>query len=186
MASDRLKNILIIVLFIVAFGLGIFILTRSSEKSRQPAVDNLEQTPVQGPIVDSGITPPVPLDQLGVNTSDPIALASLGDRYFESNNFQQAIKIYEKVLELNPNDVDTYNDLGLALHYTGQSFAAVETLRKGVNVVPTYQRIWLSLGFVLASSNRSEEAKPALQKAVDLDPQSTMGQEAQRILGLLK
>jgi tetratricopeptide (TPR) repeat protein len=186
MASDSSKNLIIIALFIIALGLGIFILTRSADKTERSATGGIERTPVQGPIVDSGSLEPLPLDQLGVNTNDPIALASLGDRYFESSNFQQAITIYEKVLELNPNDVDTYNDLGLALHYTGQPDAAVETLRKGIEVVPTYQRIWLSLGFVLAAINRNEEANPALQKAIDLDPETIMGQEAKRIQGLLK
>jgi Flp pilus assembly protein TadD len=82
--------------------------------------------------------------------------------------------------------VDTYNDLGLAQHYSGKSDNAIETLTRGTQVVPSYQRIWLSLGFVLVSTGREFEAKPALKKAVEIAPDSTVGKEAQRILGLLK
>jgi tetratricopeptide (TPR) repeat protein len=185
MAAGNYKNWIIIVLFAVVFGLGIFIISRPREGTFKTPADTTEKT-LQGPIVSPDTPQVQPLEQMGVDMGDPVALASLGDRYFESNNFLQAIKIYEKVLELNPNDVDTYNDLGLAFHYTGNADSAVETLRKGTEAVPSFQRIWLSLGFVLTSSGRNAEARPALQKAVELNPTSTVGQEAQRILGLLK
>jgi Flp pilus assembly protein TadD len=186
MGSQNFKNWIIIALFFIAFGIGIFILTRPGDLTKKTSDRDLEETLMHGPIVDPEATQVVPLDQLDVNTDDPIALASLGDRYFESNNFFQAIKIYEKVIELNPNDVDTYNDLGLALHYTGKTDSALETLIKGTEVIPSYQRIWLSLGFVLASAGRNEEARPVLKKTVELDPDSEIGQEADRMLGLLK
>ena len=185
MAKFSYKNWIIITLFIIVFGAGIFIFSRPDYKPGKPEDSNPEKT-IRGPLVDSDAGKVVPLDQLGINTKDPASLASLGDKYFESNNFQQAIIIYEKVLELNPKDVDTYNDLGLALHYTGQSDSSIQTLKKGTEVVPSYQRIWLSLGFVLASKGMNEEAKPALKKAIEIDPNSTMGQESKRILGLLK
>lgn len=186
MSAGNYKNWIIIVLFAVVFGLGIFIISRPRESTVKAPVDTMEDSLVRGPIVSPDTPQVQPLDQMGVDTDDPVALASLGDRYFESNNFLQAIKIYEKVLELNPNDVDTYNDLGLAFHYTGNTDSAVETLRKGTEAVPSFQRIWLSLGFILASSGRNDEARPVLQKAVELNPTSTVGQEAQRILGILK
>lgn len=186
MASGNYKNWIIIILIAVVFGLGIFIISRPRQGMVKTPADTTDKAIVQGPIVAPGSTQVQPLEQMGIDTSDPVALASLGDKYFESNNFLQAIKVYEKALELNPNDVDTYNDLGLAFHYTGNTDSAIETLQKGTEAVPSFQRIWLSLGFVLASSGRNVEARPALQKAVELNPTSTVGQEAQRILGLLK
>jgi tetratricopeptide (TPR) repeat protein len=187
MAKEKVKTTIIIVLCIAIFGIGVFALTRSKFKSEKPVVDRTERTLTHGPIVDSGtIQNILPLEQLDVDSKDPVALASLGDRYFEGKNFQQATEIYKKVLELNPNDVDTYNDLGLAQHYSGKTENAIETLTKGTEVVPSYQRIWLSLGFVYASTGREFEAKPALKKAVELGPDTTIGKEAQRILGLLK
>lgn len=151
----------------------------SSEKT--PGEAPAKAAPPSGPIVDYNFQE-TSLDKMGVKTDDPQALAGLGDRYFESGRYQEAIAAYEKALKLNPNDVDTYNDLGLAYHYTGRSDIAVEKLKKGTEVVPSYQRIWLSLGFVLFSQGKKEEAKPALQKAFDLDPGSTVGLEAKNML----
>jgi tetratricopeptide (TPR) repeat protein len=179
------KTWIIIGLFIMLFGIGIFALTRSHYRETKTR-DKVEQPLMQGPLLDVETSPVEPLEQLGVDLNDPVALASLGDKYFERNNFKQAIKIYGKVLELDPNDVDTHNDLGLALHYTGSSEAAVETLTKGTQIMPSYQRIWLSLGFVLINSGRNVEAKIALKKTVDLGPDTVVGQEAKRMLGILK
>jgi Flp pilus assembly protein TadD len=186
MAAEKTKNLIIIVLCIAIFGIGIYALTRSKYKTDKQPLDNIEKTLTHGPIIDTAPQKIVPLEQLEVDTKDPASLAALGDRYFESKNFQQAIALYEKVLELDPNDIDTYNDLGLAQHYLGKSDIAAETLVKGTQVMPSYQRIWLSLGFVLAASGRNAEARPALKKAVELSPDTTVGKEAERILGLLK
>jgi tetratricopeptide (TPR) repeat protein len=187
------KKWTMIILFMIVGGFIIFALTRSYYKTEKPAGERPERAPVTGPLVEEPKTKSeirteqvVPLEQLRVDTGNPESLALLGDKYFENNRFEQAIIIYERVLELNPKDVDTYNDLGLALHYTGRSDVAIETLKKGIKVMPSYQRIWLSLGFVLTSTKKNEEAKTALKKAIELDPNTEMGQEAKRILALLK
>ncbi len=145
---------------------------------------------------NSGLQPPPPppqytdlnqlttmsVEELGLDSGDPHSLASTGDYYFENGNYLQAIEIYKRVLEINQNDVDTFNDLGLAYHYSGSSDLAVETLKKGTEIDPEFQRIWLSLGYVLKSVKMIEEAGPALQKAIDLAPDNVVGQEAARML----
>jgi len=187
MASGSYKKWTVIILFLIVFGFVIFAITRSHYRTEKPADESLKRSPVAGPILEnSKIEQVVPLEQLGVDTRNPESLAPLGDKYFENSRFEQAIVIYERVLELNPKDVDTYNDLGLALHYTGKSDIAIETLKKGTRVMPSYQRIWLSLGFVLTSKGKKEEAKTVLKKAIEMDPNSEMGQEAKRMLALLK
>ncbi len=138
-----------------------------------------------GPLIDSNFKGTA-LSELELNTNDPNSLATLGDQYFESNQYAQAIEIYEKVIKLNPNDVDTYNDLGLAYFYTGKSNIAVDRLKRGTEVVPSYQRVWLSLGFILMTEGRKGEAKPVLQRALELDPESTVGREAKKMLQQIK
>jgi len=49
--------------------------------------------------------------------------------------------------------------------------------------MPSYQRIWISLGFVLSSAGNNTEAKTALSKAVELGPDTPVGIEAKRMLG---
>ncbi len=183
MSSESYKKRIIITLFLIVFGTGIFALTRSYYKTEKPADESLKRTFVPGPIIDSDIKKRLPLEQDRKGSESPESLARLGDKYFENNRFEQAIEIYENVLRLNPDDVDTYNDMGLALYYTGKSDIAIETLRKGTKVMPSFQRMWLSLGFVLSSTGNNEEAKSALKKAIDISPHSDVGREAKRMLG---
>ena len=142
--------------------------------------------PPGGPLVDVNPNRITPMEQVIAGTDDPEALASIGDRYFESGNYLQAIKAYEKVIELNPEDIDTVNDLGLAYYYTKKTELAMNTLRKGTEVKPDYQRVWLSFGFVALSSGNTKEGTSALNKALELDPDTDMGQEAKRLLSVLK
>lgn len=124
-----------------------------------------------------------PVDLTG---TDPIALGRQGDELFTQQRYGDAIGVYRRVLELDPGNADAYNDLGLSLHYTGQSQEAVEVLKKGVNMAPDFQRIWLTLGYVSANSGDSAGAKTALEKARSLGADNSVGQEAARLLGLLE
>jgi len=85
-------------------------------------------------------------------------------------------------LVLEPNDVDTYNNLGLTLHYLGRSTEALDKLNEGVAVDPTYQRIWLTLGFVNRQLGNTGQARTALTTAVKMDADSEIGQSATKML----
>jgi hypothetical protein len=58
-------------------------------------------------------------------------------------------------------------------------------LIKGTETAPEFQRIWLTLGFVLKSSGKNEAARSILQTTVDMGPDNEIGQEAIRMLGEL-
>lgn len=183
---ESYKKWILIGIAIIGISLAaLVIIGPSFEKSK--VVESAIQSPALPPpqFADSNQLKILSVEELGADTSDPQSLARLGDQYFESNNYKQAIEIYKKVLEDNPGDIDTFNDLGLAYHYTGNSGLAEEVLMKGVEINPEFQRIWLSLGYVLKYSGKNEEARSVLQKTVDIDPDSEVGQEAIRMLGQL-
>jgi len=187
MKIDPAMKYTLFVLFLIVYGAGVFLLTRGYYKTEAPP------PPVQtaAPQFPTGIFRDMPRDipisnlQIQKAGNNPGLLTQLGKSYFGLGQYSQAIQAYEKVLSLNPRDVDIYNDLGLALHYTGRSTEAIRKLRRGTEVDPTYQRIWLSLGFVLVSSNSVGEAKVALNKAWNMEPESGVGQEAKRMLDQL-
>lgn len=188
---ENYKKWIIVVIAVAAVGLAI-----ASYVARQPRVPEqaVRQSPGQtstppvapGPMVEQDLNRVVPLGELGVDTTNPQELALLGDKYFESSRFNQAIEIYKKVLELDPRDIDTYNDLGLAYQYVNRTDLAIDILQKGVKAGPSDQRIWLSLGFVNMSAGNNAEAKTALKKAVEINPRTDIGLEAMRMLSLIK
>jgi len=156
----------------------------SRTDSPQP-VKQKNRSTKSGPLMDQDQVQISPAES-GVDENDPKALAMFGDRYFENGRYAEAIDVYKKVLVLDPNDIDTYNDLGLAYQYSNQTAKAIEILKKGSEIMPSYQRIWISLGFVSASAGKTEDAKTALAKAVELGPDTPVGKEANRMLSQMK
>ena len=117
--------------------------------------------------------------------TDPQQLFNLADDYFAKQDYVRAADLYARVLVMVPGSVDIYNNLGITLHYLGRTDEALAKLKHGTTVDPSFQRIWLTLGFVEGGAGHVDEARVALQRAIDLDPASAVGQEAKRILGNL-
>ncbi|MCC6501740.1 MAG: tetratricopeptide repeat protein [Deltaproteobacteria bacterium] len=117
---------------------------------------------------------------------NPEVLWRLGDAYFDSKQFNESVKYYKKVLEVKPGEADLYNDLGLSLHYLGNSAEAVKYLDEGIKKNPYHQRIWLTKGFILAyGMGDIEGAKVAWEKANALNPESQIGKAAAEYLTLV-
>lgn len=181
----------LLIAFQVFFGLVVFGLTRTYYETggshQAPAVS--QAPPVHAPVDPIGGSMQrfsalsVPDEEL--ISDDPELLARLGDSYFGQGEYHRAMVVYERTLRLAPEDVDTYNDLGLVLHYLGQSGRAVQVLEEGIARGPEYQRIRLTLGFVQYQRGNVAEAATALQRAVALGPDSKVGVEAQRMLDSL-
>ncbi len=187
MASGNYKKWIIITVMIIVGGFLIISLTRTSSKDRETSTDRGTNAPsTTGPLLDPVSEERRVTARIKEFSDNPVALSSIGDEYFETKRYSMAIKVYEKVLELNPEDVDTYNDLGLALHFSGRSDEAIVKLNKGTEIDPSFQRVWLSLGFVLISTGQTEEARGVLEKTMEIDPESGVGQEARKFISYLE
>lgn len=189
---------LILVVFLAFYGFAVFALTRDYY-IRHPIRQPIEQVPgrslgqadphacvqVQRPpggpsVLDLGTAVPSSIEE-----GNPALLGERADRLLAERRYRDAIPLYRRVLELTPDDAETYNDLGLALHYAGDSAEALEVLRTGTAGAPGFQRIWLTLGFVSLQANDKDAARVALTRARDLDPGNAIGEEAVRLLDLV-
>jgi tetratricopeptide (TPR) repeat protein len=119
------------------------------------------------------------------NPNDFNSLAALGDLYFESARYIEAIQTYDKALAVNPMCADCLNDKGLALFYTGDTKSALESFDKATELDPGYTNAWLSKGFILVSENRYQEAIAPLNKVKELDTTGVLSQEADKFLSLI-
>ena len=184
----------VIVIVQITYGLMVYAVTRSYYEQRPPLA--VSSAPGEGAAVSPHPAPSPMGDSLSPNQGytptaedltgdDPALIARLADSYFAQKNYEQAIELYERALEINPDDVESYNDLGLALFYTGQSALAVDILLAGVQKGPEFQRIRLTLGFVQARLGDKEAAAAAFNKAIELGPDNRVGREAKRMLGEL-
>ena len=174
--------------FQVVFGLAVFAVTRQyylhSPDNNRPKITAPSQP---APDMPDRITKfnPSPLDLPNLSQpviDDPLAISRQADESFNKKDYGRAADLYQRLLELDPNDVDTYNNLGLTLHYLGRSTEAIDKLNEGAGVDPTYQRIWLTLGFVNNQVGNTEKARTALTAAVKINADNDVGQAAAKML----
>jgi tetratricopeptide (TPR) repeat protein len=177
--------------FQVVFGATVFGLTRHyySQPAKPPSTAQATNH-----VAGSGLPDAAPgsdLEQL-MNLfpaqparQDPQAILINADNHFALGQYQQAAQGYSQLLEMGSTDADTYNNLGLTLHYLGRSQEALTVLDQGIAIDPNYQRIWLTKGFVNSQVGNIEQARSALSRATALGTQTEVGQSAQQMLNQL-
>ncbi len=158
----------------------LFSLISCDDQASKPAT-----TAQDFPQFDSFQTPSE-IDQLKArlfdNPGDFETLSTLGDKYFESAQYLEAIQIYDKALVVNPMCADCLNDRGLAQYYMGDPKSALESFDKAIEIDPEYVYAWLSKGYVLFSVGRYEEAIPVLNKVKELDTTGGLTAEADKFI----
>ena len=112
------------------------------------------------------------------------ALSALGDAYFETSRYFEAIQTYDKALAVNPMCADCLNDQGLAYFYAGDANSAITALDKAIVINPEYPNTWLSKGFILISEGRYQEAIAPLNKVKELDAVGNLSMEADKFLAM--
>ena len=124
--------------------------------------------------------------QLFDSPEDFELLSALGDAYFESQRYIEAIKIYEKAIKIDPKSADSLNDLALSQFYTGSNEAALASATKAVEVDSSYKHGWLTKGFILMTLGRLDEAAVALKKVRELDLGGRLAEEADNFLNQIE
>ena len=173
--------------FQVAFGLAVFAITRhyyiEDEVARvssvpgHPTEDTWPEPNAESDLENliSNFPGNSPID-------DPVKISHQADEYFSTQQYDKAADSYRKLLKFDPENADTYNNLGITLHYLGRSAEALQVLNEGVVVDPSYQRIWLTLGFVNSQLGNTEQARTALTTAAQIGSDDSIRQSAMRML----
>ena len=187
--------------FQVVFGLAVFGLTREyyisdTPVANVPAQPNMDW-PTAGQTLSSDLLTGkgMPSQNMGqgiANTvgatsnlnvlQDPVEISRQANEMFAQNNYEKAAQLYAKLLEFDPENASTYNNLGLTLHYIGRSDEALKMLEEGAIIDPTNQRLLLTLGFVSNQLGDTAKARTALTSAVGLGPDTQVGQSAAKML----
>jgi tetratricopeptide (TPR) repeat protein len=119
--------------------------------------------------------------------NDATARVRLGDLYFDSGRFDDAVKWYKDALAINPRDVNASTDLGIAYYYMNQPDRALEQFDKSLSVEPTHSKTLLNIGIVRAFGKQDlEGAAKAWERVLEVAPGSDEAARAKQGLDGLR
>src|SRR5262245_19415299 len=119
--------------------------------------------------------------------TNPKPRVELGNLYFDSEKYDDAIKWYADALKLQPNDVNVSTDLGVSYYYTNQADKALEQFAHSLQLDSKHAKTLLNVGVVKAFGKQDlPGAVEAWEKVVQLAPDSPEAQAAKRALDSLR
>ena len=177
-----------IAVFQAVFGLAVFAITRhyyvtDPVKVNPAALLKPGSLPLwPGTVAGTGALPPGASMPPTAASTDPIEISRQADEAFSASQYDRAAALYEQLLTFDAKNVETYNNLGITLHYLGRSAEALQKLNAGLALDPTHQRSWLTLGYVNSQLGNTEQARKALTNAAQMGTDEEIHQSARTML----
>ena len=114
-------------------------------------------------------------ERLNTNPEDVSTWINLGNSYFDSDRYEQAIDAYLKALELEPNNSDVLSDLGVMYRRSGKPKKAISTFDEGLRVDSSHTMSLFNKGIVLFYDlDRKNEAIETWTLLASIDPNFRM------------
>lgn len=88
------------------------------------------------------------LEALKKNPNDFGSIVKLGNLYYDSKQYPQAIEYYDRALKIQPNNADVITDKGTAYWYTGDADKAIVEFKKSLKVRPDHPGTLFNMGVV--------------------------------------
>jgi tetratricopeptide (TPR) repeat protein len=110
-------------------------------------------------------------------------MVQLGNTYFDSERFDDAIKWYQSALAIDPANADASTDLGVSYFYTDRPDQALTQFERSLQIDPRHTKTMLNKGIVLAFGKQDiRAASEEWKKVVTLAPDTAEGQAARKML----
>jgi cytochrome c-type biogenesis protein CcmH/NrfG len=108
---------------------------------------------------------------VAANPRDVNALVQLGNLYYDSNRYGDAVDYYGRALDLDPRNVDVRTDRGTSYWNLGQADNAIVEFRKALEVDPSHAQTLYNLGVVYVNGkNDAAEGRKTWEKLLATNP----------------
>lgn len=109
-------------------------------------------------------------EKLEISEDEILEMGRVGAVFYEQGNLENALKIFEGLVELQPNSSYAHSALGAVLTLRKEDSRAIEHLEKAIQIEPNQIAPYVNLGEVLIRQQQLEKAIANLRKAIKLDP----------------
>ncbi len=147
-----------------------------------PGIGAMQQQEAASPEMIAKAAEPM-LAQLKTNPNDFEMLVKVGNLYYDSHAFPQAIEYYEKAISIQPNNPDVRTDLGTAYWYTGNADKAVVNFEKALAIRPNNPSTLFNLGIVKWQGKKDPQgAIVAWEKLLQTNPDYPQKEQVQKLI----
>jgi cytochrome c-type biogenesis protein CcmH/NrfG len=87
--------------------------------------------------------------EVASNPDNATAWIELGNNYFDTNQYDKAIRAYQRSLEIQPNNANVLTDMGVMYRRSGKPQEAIKAFDKAMQVDPKHEVSRFNKGIVL-------------------------------------
>jgi Tfp pilus assembly protein PilF len=150
----------------------------AAEKTEPAAAQLTKMAAVQAaPLLEKLKADPVSLD----------VLTSLGNVYYDAQQYPEAVEYYARVLRVKPNDAAVRTDMGTAFWFMGNADRALAEFQKALASVPDNPNTLFNLGMVKWKGKMDAEgAAAAWERLLATNPEYGQKEQVERMLAEVK
>ena len=111
------------------------------------------------------------------------SLSRAAEIYLSSEKEEDAEEVLNEILEVNPETINVYNNLGVVYRRKGDYETALKHYEKALRIHPEEPNIYYNIGRIYVDMKNSGKAKSHFEKAVALDPNFD---EARKVLNAIQ
>jgi cytochrome c-type biogenesis protein CcmH/NrfG len=111
------------------------------------------------------------LDKLRSDPSNPALLASVGNIYYDAQQYPIAVDYYGRALKVRPSDAAIRTDMGTAFWYIGNADSAIAEFKKALIYSPNNPNTLYNLGLVESQGKKNNvDAVADWEKLLSANP----------------
>lgn len=127
------------------------------------------------------------VDKLKADPANPELLTSLGNLYYDAQQYPVAVDYYARSLKARPSDAAVRTDMGTAFWYMGDSDRAIAEFKKALTYVPGNPNALFNLGLVQWKGKKDAAAAvTAWKKLLATNPAYAQKDQVEKMLEEVK
>lgn len=103
-----------------------------------------------------------------------VLVYNIAQVYSATGQTEEALDTFAKVIEMDPNYSEYYNERGSIYFKAGRLHEAEQDYLHAIELSPPYPEVWINLGQCYREMERTEDAIAAYTRALDLNPLATL------------
>lgn len=124
--------------------------------------------------------------ELTANPDNFDAMVELGDIYYDSKRYQEAIATFSKAEKIDPVNIHVLNDLGVLNMNTGNYDVALEKFKAVLVIDPTHSHSLYYIGIVHRTNGDTDKALQAFEEVLSLNPDPQLAESVRQEIAALK